>query len=119
MMPRMLDLTCRACGHQLLDEFFMEVPDVIPCPSCGSPMDRLWTLPARERTQWDERDAVVVYRKPDGSLSYPGRNDRPTPSGCERVVLRSLHEVNKFERDHHVCCEAMHYDRNGRGYGDS
>ncbi len=118
-MPRMLDCVCHSCGHEFRDKFFMEVPDVIPCPSCGAAMDRLWSVSRRERTCWDERDAILVFRKPDGSLSYPARNDKPTPPGCERVVMRSLQEVNKFERAHHVCCEAMHYDRNGRGYGDN
>ena len=117
-MPRCLDLVCHACSHELRDEFFMEVPDVIRCPKCGSPMDRLWSANPRASTQWDDRDAVVVFRDAQGKIRYPGKNTLPTPPGCERVVMRSLQEVNRFEREHHVCNEAMHYDRNGRSYGD-
>jgi hypothetical protein len=116
-MPRMLDLVCHHCDTELYDKFFMVVPDVIDCPNCAMPMDRLWTVHSRH-AEWSDRDAVVVYRKPDGSLSYPGRNDAPTPAGCERITMKSLHAVSRFERANHVVNEAMHYDRNGRGHDD-
>lgn len=118
MAPRMLDYDCHVCGHQIRDQLFMEVPNVYPCPQCGAAMDRAWYVLRRERTQWDERDAVVVFRKPDGSIVYPGQNTARTPSGCERVVMRSLREVDKFEREHNVVNERMHFDRNGRGMDD-
>lgn len=119
-MPRMLDLDCHACNHQIRDQFFMEVPDEFPCPKCGAKMDRAWYLPRRERTEWDMRDAVVVFKKSDGSISYPGRNDSPTPQGCERVVMRSLRAVEKFEREHGVKNEAVWFDKgSGRGFDDT
>lgn len=117
-MPRMLDYDCRSCGHSIRDKFFMEVPDVYPCPQCGAAMDRAWYVLRGQRAQWSDADSVVVFRDKDGGLRYPGRNDVPTPAGYERVVMRSLREVDKFERQHHVVNEAMHFDRNGRGMDD-
>src|SRR5512146_1364783 len=117
-MPRMLDYRCASCGHEVLDKFFMEVPDVYPCPQCGAAMDRAWYVLRGQRAPWSDADSVVVFRDKDGGLRYPGRNDVPTPAGYERVVMRSLREVDKFERQHNVVNEAMHYDRNGRGMDD-
>ncbi len=64
---------------------------------------------------WHPSESIVAYRKPDGRISYPGRNDRPTPPGHERIVMRNDHEVAKFERDNHVINEKRHFDSNGRG----
>jgi hypothetical protein len=117
-VPRMLDFDCHSCGHTIRDKFFMEVPDVYPCPQCGAAMDRAWYLLRRERAQWSEADSVLVFRDTSGKIRYPCRNDAPTPSGCERVLLRSLREVDRFEREHHVVNERMHFDNNGRGLDD-
>jgi hypothetical protein len=118
MAMRFLDLVCHACETELYDKFYMEVPDVIPCPNCNNPMDRLWTV-SRRNAEWSDRDAIVVYRKPDGSISYPGRNDAPTPAGCERITMRSLRQVESFERQHGVRSEIAWYDKgSGRGHDD-
>lgn len=119
MGARMLDLDCHSCGHQIRDKFVMEVPDVYPCPQCNTPMDRAWYLLRGRAAQWSDADSVVVYKDADGKIRYPPRNDQPTPTGYERVTLRSLQEVDRFERQHHVVNEAMHYDRNGRGMDDT
>lgn len=118
MAPRMLDYDCHVCGHQIRDQLFMEVPDVYPCPQCGAAMDRAWYVLRRQSTQWSDADSVVVYKDASGQIRYPGRNDQPTPAGYERVQLRSLREVDKFEREHNVVNERMHFDRNGRGMDD-
>lgn len=113
---RLLDLECRKCGAIIRDKFFRRVPDKIvhrrtdKTSRCRGTMAQVF-LPAGRGGQWDDKKAVVVYRKPDGSISYPARNDAPTPPGCERVVMRSLAEVNRFERQNNVCCEAMHFNQ--------
>jgi hypothetical protein len=81
-------------------------------------MDRAWYVLRRERTQWSDADSVVVFKDASGKIRYPARNDAPTPAGYERVQLRSLREVEKFERQHNVRNEAIWYDRNGRGFDD-
>ena len=75
-----------------------------------------WKRHPRDNTQWDEKDAVVVFRKPDGSYSYPARNDKATPPGCQRIVMRSLREVERHEREAGVRSEIAHFDR-GSGNG--
>lgn len=119
-MPRMMDYDCASCGFQIRDKFFMEVPDVHPCPQCGAAMDRAWYVLRRERTQWDDASAVVVFRDREGKIRYPGRNDVPTPADCERVVMRSLREVESFEKQHGVRSEMAWYDKgSGRGFDDT
>jgi hypothetical protein len=114
-MRRMLDLECRKCGGVVRDKFFRSVPRVIvharvADSKCKGVMDQVF-LPIARNAGWGDRDAVVVFKKADGSISYPGRNDAPTPKGCERVVMRSLREVEKFEKANNVLCEAAHYNR--------
>ena len=117
-MPRMLDLQCPGCEFQYIDKFFMVVPDKILCPQCGMPMERIWSVQSRP-TEWSERDSVVVFKDANGKIRYPPRNDAQTPPGYERIVMRSLRQVEKFEREHGVRNEAVWYDRgSGRGFDD-
>ncbi len=106
-MPRFLDLRCKSCGHETNDKFVMVIPG-----ECGGPCEEIWWGARKNRdAQWSDKDAVVVFRDPaTGNIRYPGRNDRPTPAGHERLVMRSLREVEAFERSANVTCEAMHYD---------
>lgn len=114
-MPRMLDIICPSCDKTWHDVFVSRVPDRIIC-ECGAQAFVAIGTPSRQ--PWHERDSIVVFKDANGNIRYPGRNDTPTPSGYERVVMRSLLEVDKFEREHHVVNEAMHFDRNGRGMDD-
>ncbi len=41
---------------------------------------------------------VVVFQDGDGSFRFPGQDSDPTPSGCQRVELRTVSEVRSFER---------------------
>jgi hypothetical protein len=70
-----------------------------------------WKRTTRNRTEWDEKDAVVVFKKPDGTFSYPAINSKPTPEGCERIVMRSLREVEAHERIANVRSEIAWFDR--------
>jgi hypothetical protein len=88
----------------------------------GITRDPAWYQPVHRRTyaQWDDQTAPLVFvRASDGELRYPGRNDAVCPPGHTPMRLRSLQEVNRFERQHGVANEAMHYDRNGRGLDDT
>lgn len=107
---RFLDLRCTKCGAEVDDIFFRHVPPRIVHLEDGGEFEQVYKFRTKD-AQWSDKDAVVVYRKPNGEFSYPGRNDRPTPPGCTRVVMRSLREVEAFERQAHVTNEAMHYDR--------
>lgn len=110
-MPRLVDLVCKSCGKEERDRY-IEVPHVYLCIDCNGECDEIWWAPrTRKDAQWSEKDAVVVFRDPaTGSIRYPGRNDRPTPAGHERITMRSLREVEAFEKVSKVRCEAMHFD---------
>lgn len=114
----MLDVRCLGCGKVWEDIFVMTIPDTIIC-ECGAECE-IMAGTRRRSGQWSDKDAVVVFRDPStGKIRYPGQNTVPTPAGYERVVMKSLREVEKFERDHNVRNEAMWYDRNGRGFDDT
>jgi hypothetical protein len=115
----MLDLKCETCGFEVTDFFVMQVPEKVIHWDDGGEMVHVFK-PAKKNAQWGDRDAVVVFRKPNGELSYPMVNNKPTPPGCERIVMRSLREVAKFEKENHVLHEASHFDKGtSRGFDDN
>lgn len=100
---------CPACNRET-DRVCRE-NDTVLC-TCGTSMEQhWWKRTTRDNTQWDEKDAVVVFKKLDGSYSYPAINTKPTPPGCERIVMRSLREVEAHERRANVRSEIAWFDR--------
>lgn len=79
---------CPICGEPL------EVGSWPFCKSRSNPTGHSSTLELNAQ----RFDPVVVFRKPDGSFSFPGDTRQSTPRGCERIELRTIHEVRKFER---------------------
>ena len=75
-----------------------------------------WKRTTRQRTEWDEKDAVVVFKKPDGSYSFPAINTKQCPEGWEKIVARSDHEVAAIERASNTLNESRWFDR-GSGNG--
>ena len=70
--------------------------------------------------QWGDADAVMVHvNAKTGEVSYPGHHKAKLRDGYERQYLRSLPEMNKFEREHGVTNHRMHYDNNGRAVDDT
>ncbi len=83
-------------------------------------MQQDWLPRLAHAAQWDDSTAVLVHVDPStGEVRYPGRHDAALKPGYERVYLRSLAEVNRFERDHGVANHVFHYDSNGRGLDDT
>ena len=110
------DVRCSACGYEIVDFPFDHIPDAIRCIDCGGDVEIIYRLRSRD-AQWGDRSACIVFRERNGKIRYPARNDQPTPHDCERIELRSLAAVGRFERDHNVTNEAMHYDKGtGRGF---
>lgn len=97
-MRRLVNCYCSKCD--ITHEIICDEDAIVKCAQCHGPLEQRWWEKARvqDRTQWDEKDAVVVFRKPDGTFSFPARNDKPTPEGCERIVARSDKEVAAIER---------------------
>lgn len=116
-MPRNVDLHC-ACGWEK-EDVLCGGDSEVACESCGAPAEQIWwKRPTAQNAQWDDSTAVLILRGPDGSIRYPGQHNCRVPDGYERVYLRSLSEVNRFEQEHKVVNHVMHYDRNGTAVDD-
>ena len=116
-MPRLLDLECSGCGAEVDDFFVMRPPCRLIHLECGGELEPVYRLRPRA-AQWSDRDSITVFRKPDGTFSYPMRNDVKTPPNCERVSIRSLPELRAFERQAGVTSHIANYDSTGRSIDD-
>lgn len=117
-MKRNVDVRC-TCGHEEFNVILAE-EETPACIKCHAPMEQVWWKRPRGPAQWDDRTAVMVHRDPrSGDIRYVGSHDAKLKAGYERVYLRSLAEVDRFERTHGVANERMHFDRNGRGLDDN
>ena len=72
-MPKFLDLQCE-CGAEVNDLFVMKVPEHVIHLECGKEMQSVYRARKRATAQWSDRDAVVIFQKPDGTYAYPGQN---------------------------------------------
>lgn len=119
-MLRMIDLRCLSCGHVIRDVMRSDDADADRCPECSGAMEQLWWSLPRKNAQWQTPTVVFVSRDPDKVKAgvdkrYPMRADAPTPSGYERVEIRSDHAMGRFEKQNQVIHHDRWYDRNGRG----
>ena len=73
---------CAGCGRTL------EVGDWPFCPH-GSTLGRFA----------QGFDPVVIHRDAAGNIRYPASIHAPVPEGYQRVELRTVHEVRKFEAE--------------------
>jgi len=116
-MPRLVDLFCE-CGRKEAD-VMCSPEDILECPDCHKGMQQDWLPRVRRDAQWDDNTAVMVHvNAATGDVRYPGQHDAKVKEGYERRYLRSLDEVNRFERTHKVAVHVMHYDSNGRAIDD-
>lgn len=117
-MRRLVILHCTPCN--ISTEAMCEEDEEYCCATCGSPCEQQWWARSpRDRTQADEKDSVVVFRKPDGTYAYPAVNTKPTPEGCERIVLRTAAEVERHEREAGVRNESLWFNSGNGCDGDS
>ena len=107
------DVRCDKCDCEVIDMAFTSVPDKLLHFGCGSEM-RLFTK-RRGIMQVSEAEAAVVFRGPDGKYSYPADNRKQTPSGHERIVMRSVRELEQHYRNTGALSEVAAYDRNSGG----
>jgi hypothetical protein len=114
------DVRCDPCNTEIIDLPFRNgVPDRLIHLECGNEM-RLFTKKSFLGVV-EEKDAAVVFRRvSDGKYIYPGSNRKRTPAGCERIVMRSVRELEKHYERTGAMSEVVAYDRNsGRGLDDS
>lgn len=75
-------------------------------------------------TVCDASETCVVWEHPvTGEVRYPGRNDAKMPvvyqrEGFQKKTMRSLHEIQRFEKQHGVLNERAWYDKgSGKDFG--
>jgi hypothetical protein len=121
-MIRVIDWNCHACGAYIWDALADEQAER-RC-HCGKSMEQVWWKTRQRSGSWDDGSAVMVHVSNDPDcpadrrVRYPGRHDAVLKPGYERVYLRDLPSVNKFEREHKVMNQRFHYDSNGRDPSD-
>jgi len=82
-----------------------------PCPKCKKPSEQVH-LPCESRNC--EVPAIVVHVAADGSVRFPAATDAPVPKGFEKKELRSIREIEQFERrvNLHLRAEAEQHAEN-------
>lgn len=92
------------------------------CPSCQYPLEITYLPRHILNAACHPSETCVVYYSPkENKIQYPGRNDIPIPDrlqrrGYQRLEMRSIHDIQRFEKQHHVINERVWYDR-GSGHG--
>lgn len=112
---------CRQCGAVLQSHLdFMQHLD--SHAGVERPPDWYFSRSRQGRpAQWDDATAPLVFvNQKTGEVRYPGRHDAVPPAGYARQHLRSLREVERFEREHGVRSEMAWFDPgSGRGFDDT
>lgn len=119
-MIRMVDTACRGCKTEHLDVLLDDAAILLPCLACGGEIEQIWWRRTPKDAQWDDATAVLIHvNSQTGEVSYPGRTDAQPRAGFESHRLRSLREVENFERAHNVRSEMAWFDQgSGRGHDD-
>lgn len=81
---------CLECGASSHD----------PCPDCGKIVHvGDWPFCPHEsvRRTYGSIEPIVVFRAADGSIRIPGSNTKATPEGCERIEIRDIQTLSKFD----------------------
>ena len=122
-MIRNVDTICNVCGREEENQLLAE-DQIVHCKTCYTTVEQIWWKRTTKNAQWGDKDAVMVLVNNDPScpsdvrVRYPGQQDCKVPQGYERVYLRNLQEVNRFEKKHGVANHIMHFDSNGRALDD-
>lgn len=119
-MIRNVDTRCLKCGETHENVLLAEDAQLHPCIQCGGEIEQIWWKRPRGPAQWDDATAVEVHiNLQTGDVRYPGQVGRPVKAGYERIHLRSLREVENFERAQGVRSEMAWFDKgSGRGFDD-
>jgi hypothetical protein len=109
---------CSACDTRR--DVICREDDVVNCYVCSSPMEQhWWERQPRQATVWNPNEWATVFKKPDGTFSFPMKADKPTPPGCERITIRSDAEMARIERAARVRSERRWFDSGSGGGHDT
>jgi hypothetical protein len=123
-MRRAIDWSCFGCSL-IISDALADENETRECPDCHAQMMQVWWRTRTRSGSWSDNDAVLVHVNDDPNcpadvrVRYPGSHSARLPAGYRREYLRSLPEVNRFEREHKVVNHVMHYDQNGRAIDDT
>lgn len=68
----------------------------VKCAECGKFAERVWMAPRSPHRQL--QTPIVMWKYSDGSLGVAGGADSRTPSGAERVEIRTVGEYRQHAR---------------------
>jgi hypothetical protein len=97
------------------------------CPHCNEMMEvGDWPFCphgslVRQPAACHPSETCVLWQRGPDDIRWPGRNNRDMPAvyknaGFERVEYRTLADLKRIEKKHHVTSEALNYDK-GSGNG--
>ncbi len=98
-MP-LYDFHCSTC-NSTVERFLVasKLTDSLICASCGGTSiytPSFWYSSAVPAQRFRP---VVIHRDSQGNIRHPAHENAPVPEGFERVELRNIHEVRKFENE--------------------
>jgi hypothetical protein len=126
-MPILHDFKCPN-GH-VFERMVEWNTERIPCPECYAKISagggrvymdpteyaEIVFLPHSERSEnANHFEPVLVFKKRDGTFIFPGRSNERTPKGCERVELKNIAQVRRFEREENQRLKNIHQESMGR-----
>lgn len=94
--------------------------DRMPCPKpeCGKISEQV-VLPAGSAGEFSE--PIVIHVAADGAIRFPGRGDATVPAGFERRELRTIRQIESFERQMNTRLRSesdRHNSREERYFGE-
>lgn len=87
-----------------------------PCPNCGKKCQQILTP---QRSNGNFGAGVTVHVSADGRTRFPGDPNAKVPKGFEKRVLKTIREVEQFERDTNVRLRAeaeQHQEREAKHF---
>lgn len=86
------------CGQGHVTERILPISqhrDAIRCPECKKTAKQVFKPTANAQLH----KPIVVFQNAAGETCYPGDANDPVPAGYERRELRTIREIESFERE--------------------
>jgi putative FmdB family regulatory protein len=100
-MSPLYDYLCPKCEHKF-ESFAGINEETQTCrwPECDGVAERIFVSVSGIGERYAQPFTPVVYHQaPDGAVSFPGRSDELPPPGYEKVELKTVREIRKFEAE--------------------
>lgn len=91
----------------------------MPCPKCGKTSEQV-LLPTRARGEFSQ--PVTIHVSSDGQkYRFPGAADARVPKGFVKRELKSIRDIERFERDMNARLRSdsdRHHENEERAFGE-